>query len=470
MNVLSSPSIYAALLPHAPVLVPNIAGTRLAEISDTIAAMRDVAAQIVRFKPGVLILVSPHSPRFRNAFAIWDVPTIKGSLAQFGHDEDRIELPVALEWVAEITERARERGLHAETLGDTPLDHGAIVPLWFLVEAGWKGPTVVFGLPNDNSVTLIGQIIQSLVSEHAEKVAFIASGDMSHRLSPNAPCGFHPAGHRFDSEFIRLLRAGDCAGLRAINMDIVDNAAEDASQATMIALAAAGFDLTGHRVLSYEGPFGVGYGVAILHAPGGEKAKAPDPSELLHSGRQLGFEDLPGIARLAVEAELCCEAPPTWPDPGVGPLAEQRAVFVTLHTRDGALRGCIGSLEPQETNLIRETRHFALAAAFDDRRFAPVRARELENIRFSVTILGEMEDVLSETDLDPSVFGISIHTPDGRRAVLLPMIEGVDTVEEQLQIVRRKGRIGPDETIMIQRFRAIRFDEPNTWQSQEETT
>lgn len=457
-----SSRVYAALLPHAPVLIPNVAGRRIAEIADTVRAMREVAANVVRFAPSVVILVSPHSPRFSNAFAIWDAPRVTGSLAGFGHPEDGIDLPVARAAVERVSHLAEQYGLMAKPLRTTPLDHGAVVPLLFLAEAGWIGPTVVMGLPDEaNGDAILGHVLCQVAEESRERLALIASGDMSHRLTEDAPCGFHPSGSRFDAEFIRLLKAGDCAGLRLLDPRLVESAAEDASDSTLIAFGATGFDTSGHRVLSYQGPFGVGYGVAILHEP---LPAAAEASKTV-SGRtaavgEPGFEDLPRFARLAVAANLGCIASPDWPVPRTGPLSARRPVFVTLHTRDGQLRGCVGALSPQETDLIRETRHFALSAAFDDRRFPPVSARELDTLHFSVTVLGDLEDVFSPKEqLDPSVFGVSIQTPDGRRAVLLPQIEGITTVEEQLRIVRRKGGIDPEEAVSIKRFRADKFEE-----------
>ena len=88
---------------------------------------------------------------------------------------------------------------------------------------------------------------------------------MSHRLQPGAPAGFHPRAKEFDSAFIECLRAGDYRKLPNFDPNLQDMAAEDAVDSTLVAASAVNWNAVGHEVLSYEGPFGVGYGVAILH-------------------------------------------------------------------------------------------------------------------------------------------------------------------------------------------------------------
>ena len=96
--------------------------------------------------------------------------------------------------------------------------HGALVPLWFLAEAGWAGPTVVLGLnhPGEGGLTTLGAAIAATAQALPRRLAVVASGDMSHRLTVNAPCGHHPQAHEFDETFIRLVCAGDYRGIEKI--------------------------------------------------------------------------------------------------------------------------------------------------------------------------------------------------------------------------------------------------------------
>lgn len=171
------------------------------------------------------------------------------------------------------------------------------------------------------------------------------------------------------------------------------------------------------------------------------------------------LSDLPAVARRAVESRLSGGGSRP-PFDAAGELAERRGVFVTLRDEGGELRGCMGSLEPAEADLVRETWRSAAMAALHDFRFGAVRAAELDRIRFSVTVLGEPEPAPSPEDLDPAVYGVVVRAADGRLGLLLPDIEGVDSVEAQLAIARRKAGIGPDEAVDVMRFTARCFEEP----------
>jgi len=166
---------------------------------------------------------------------------------------------------------------------------------------------------------------------------------------------------------------------------------------------------------------------------------------------------LPAVAREAISARLEGRAAKP-PAEAVGPLAEPAPVFVTLRL-EGELRGCIGELEAHCDDLVEETMDRAVAAAMDDPRFPPLTADELPRTSIEVSILSPLEPVQSEAELDPKIYGIEIRDDFGHRAVLLPDIDGVDTVEEQVAVTRRKAWIGPGVPIKIRRFRVIKIDE-----------
>jgi AmmeMemoRadiSam system protein A len=145
------------------------------------------------------------------------------------------------------------------------------------------------------------------------------------------------------------------------------------------------------------------------------------------------------------------------PDPKITPadLFQKRAgAFVTLHTIDGDLRGCIGTFLPTTADLAHEIAQNAIAAALEDPRFEPVSADELDKIVVSVDILSAPEEVKSESELDPKKYGIIVES-GWRRGLLLPDLEGVDTVEEQIRIAMAKAGIRKYDKIYkftVQRF------------------
>ncbi len=115
--------------------------------------------------------------------------------------------------------------------------------------------------------------------------------------------------------------------------------------------------------------------------------------------------------------------------------------FVSLHNKDGALRGCIGTLIPTKNNVAQEIICNALSAAFDDNRFEPLQERELNNLVISVDILSEPEPINSIKELNPKKYGVIVQTKNGRSGVLLPNLEGIDSVEQQISIACQKAEI-----------------------------
>lgn len=244
-----------ALMCHAPIVIPPIGGRRAPDCATTTAAMRRVAASVVGGNPELIVVLSPHTPRHRDRWGLVRGPRIHGSFARFGHPELQIALPNA--------DEAVDAALSDVALGDIPaqpLDHGALVPLWFLVEAGWSGPTAVLGVPWENrDATAIGERLASQSSW-----GLVASGDMSHRLQPGAPAGYDPRAHEFDDGFVHALQSGDLLGAVTLGREVRERAAEDVVDTTSVVLGALGPSLDFDPVLAYEGPFGVGYCEAVF--------------------------------------------------------------------------------------------------------------------------------------------------------------------------------------------------------------
>lgn len=448
----SMPVVCAALMPHAPILVPTISGSHGREAAASCSAMREAAGKVMSAGPESVVLISPHSPRRSGAFGLWSEESIEGSFESFGAPQIQVNLPIDRRLVSAIGAEAQARNVDTWMIRRQPLDHGALVPLWFLAEAGWAGPTVVVSLnyPDEGGLTSLGEAIAAAAKTLHRRVGFIASGDMSHRLTANAPCGFHPQAHRFDESFIRLIRAGNYRSLQNIDLELRELAAEDAVDSTLVAAAAVGWNSAGHKVINYEGPFGVGYGVAILFATGTASGEQPK--------KNRAASVLPDIARRSVETMLhggSASAPAATGDY----LTAARGVFVTLRQRNGKLRGCIGTIAPACENIVEETWRNARLAAFNDKRFSPVTLQELPQLRFEVSVLHEPEEISSVAELDPRHYGVIVSTADGRRGLLLPNLEGLDTVESQLQLARRKGAIDPEESVDISRFEVDCFVE-----------
>jgi MEMO1 family protein len=450
MNLPEQHVCIAVLMPHAPVLVPAVGGRHGNQAAASVEAMAEAARRVVKAGTEAVVVISPHAPRRCGAFGILAGCRVSGSLAQFGAQGVTVDLPSDEELAGMIVEEAGSRGLKIWRLRDEELDHGAVVPLWHLAEAGWRGPAVVMGLnyPGEGGLAEMGAAIAAAGRRAGRLLAVLASGDMSHRLQAGAPGGFHPRAKEFDCAFIECLRSGDYRKLTHFDLELQELAAEDAVDSTVVAVAAVDWDASGHEVLSYEGPFGVGYGVAVLHEAPPEMATAGDKEESRHG--------LAWVAWRSIETAL--RGGEGRPDVAAkGMLGERHGVFVTLCGPDRELRGCVGTLQPKFGNLVEETWQVARDAAFRDGRFAPLGMEELAELRCEVSVILGLEEVASPAELDAARYGVVVAADDGRRGVLLPGIPGIETVEEQLAIARRKGGIGGFETVRVQRFAVKKF-------------
>jgi len=273
---------FAALMPHAPILVPEVGRERLASAAASVAAMKAAAVRLVETQPDTVVVISPHSPRKPGSFGIWMGRRLQGSFSRFDAPDVGVDLPNDLRLAEAIGQDARNLGLRIWDIHSQALDHGALVPLRYLIAAGWNGPTTVFGLnyPGEGGLTELGRALASAVKEVGSSIALVASGDMSHRLTPDAPEGYEPRARDFDLEFITRLRRGSFQDLQRFDSGLRELAAEDVVDSTIVAAAATNWATAGHEVLSYEGPFGVGYMVAILSEQGHSREAAHMPVHL----------------------------------------------------------------------------------------------------------------------------------------------------------------------------------------------
>lgn len=165
------------------------------------------------------------------------------------------------------------------------------------------------------------------------------------------------------------------------------------------------------------------------------------------------------LARKTVELYIKERKVISPPDSLDGVEIERAGTFVSLKTLSGELRGCIGTIFPAKATIIEEIIHNAIAASTADPRFQEVQENELDNLKYSVDILFPPEKVSAIEELNPKIFGIIVSSKSGRQALLLPDLEGVNTIEDQVSICMRKAGIPIGEPISIQRFKVVRYSE-----------
>jgi MEMO1 family protein len=426
--------IGGALVAHPPVLLPEVGGSESDRLSDTAAAFLDLDATLAALQADHVVLVSPHGPSAQDELPLRLVPRASGHLARFGAPRVALDLPVDLDLAQQLIRSARAEGFRLTPSDDRGLDHGTIVPLWLLPRTRAGKRFVFLGISGWSRARLgaFGGFLHAQLLDRRVSAIVVASGDLSHRLSPQAPYGFQPEGRIFDDRVIDALRTSRWEEIEGLDPETIDAAGECGLRPLTILLGAARAAGLRSSVLSYEGPFGVGYPVVRFDAAAG------------------GF-DVATIARDAIARYLRQHETMEPPEPIPLELRRPSAVFVTLRLA-GVLRGCVGSVRPTQATAAHEIIRYAIASAVRDPRFEPVRLAEVPELSVSVQLLDEPEAIDSLDALDPEHYGLIVRSAD-RQGLLLPRVEGIRTPAEQVAAVRRKAGIEPNDPVMMLRFR-----------------
>ncbi|ABZ84002.1 ammecr1-like protein [Heliomicrobium modesticaldum Ice1] len=461
--------VFGGVAPHPPIIVPAVGGRSLPRVQKTVDAMRAWAKACLEQDPETVIIISPHGPVFQDAIAVTAFPRLKGDLARFNAPEVKADVENDLPLVSSIIAQAKRRGVSVAVIDESlakrfsieqELDHGTMVPFYFLREAGFSGKVVPIAmalLPREE-LFRFGIALREAIDESPRRVALIASSDLSHRLTEDAP-----AGQAFDKAIERAFGLWELDDLLNIDESLCEKAGECGYRSLL--MMAGAFDRPGtkSRIYSYEGPFGVGYLVGSV--TGGEEA---GEGTVMGEGRlsryiqerraqieksRAGESVIVRFARQTLEAHVCKKPLP--PIPAELADADPAGVFVSIK-RQGRLRGCIGTISPTQESLGEEIRQNAISAGTEDRRFFPVEEDELDELVYSVDVLMPEEPVASMKDLDPQRYGVIVRS--GRQqGLLLPMLDGVDTAEEQVSIARQKAGIPAGKDVALSRFEVVRY-------------
>lgn len=260
------PLVFSALVPHPPIIVATVGQpTDLERVKKTRAAMAALTEKFKTTRPDLVILISPHGPIHPDTFLINLAPFLSGSLASFGDLTTNLEYAGAPEFGDRLLEAASRHKLSVEPVTVSELDHGAVVPLTFLAQSSLNFSLlpVSYSFTDLNSHLSFGRLIRDTIKQSAERVALIGSGDLSHRLMPGAPAGFSPRGQEFDRRLLELIGNKDCLGITTLAPDFVEEAGECGFRTLLILMGALENCRAEPEILSYEGPFGVGY--AVIH-------------------------------------------------------------------------------------------------------------------------------------------------------------------------------------------------------------
>ncbi len=452
------------MVPHPPLIIPEIGKGEEKKIQRTIDAYETVADQIEKLKPEVIIISSPHTVMYADYFHISPGRNVKGSFSRFNASKVCFEEEYDTELRDLICEYAKEDDFPAGILGqrDSELDHGCLVPLFFIRRKYKEGKIIRIGLSgvDRGGHDRVGGDVEKAVEKSNRKAVDSASGGLAHKLQEYGPYGFTREGVEYDARIMDISSRAAFDEYFDFSETFLDKAAECGHRSFV--MMAGAFDRTSveARQLSHEDITGVGYGICTFYPKGEddernflEKYEARKMEE--HKRKNEGSDSYVKLARSAIEHYVIDHRKMRIPEDIDKEMTQRKAgAFVSIHKK-GRLRGCIGTIMAVRENLAAEIIENAISACSRDPRFDPVKADELKDLEINVDVLGEIEDIDSKDQLDVKRYGVIVSCGN-RRGLLLPDLDGVDSIDEQINIAREKGGIRADEDYKLSRFEVIR--------------
>ncbi len=458
------PVLAAFMVPHPPMIIPEIGKGSEKQIGETIRAYRKIASEIARLRPETIIISSPHAVVYSDYFHISPGEGAAGNFGNFGAAGVSFREAYDAELRDRICAAAKEAGFPAGTLGEREkkLDHGTMVPLYFIRQQYRDFRLVRIGLSGLSLAEHyhLGQIIRLAVEDTGRRAVYIASGDLSHKLQAYGPYGFAAEGPEYDKRIMDVCARGAFSELLDFEESFCEKAAECGHRSFVIMAGVLDGLTVKAEALSHQDVTGVGYGICSFY-PG----EASQERRFLAQWRKKQADRLKErraredsyvrLARETIEKHIASGKLNTVPDWVPPEMREKKAgVFVSIH-EEGRLRGCIGTILPAYGCIAEEIIGNAVSAATRDPRFDPIEPEELERLEINVDVLSEPERIADRKELDVKKYGVIV-TSGTKRGLLLPDLDGVDTVDDQIAIAMEKGGITARDPITLERFEVIR--------------
>lgn len=466
-----------AVMPHPPILMPGV-HTGSHQAGQTDQAMREIAETLIQAQPDTVVVVSPHAPMFSDYLFMYDGQEVHGHFGRFGAMETRFTYKQDTELRDQLIHELEQAGVSGGCLSpgqmrrlqvDRDLDHGVLVPLYYLQQL--KPELTILAMSSSHlplpDIYRAGQALAAAAETLGRRIVIIASGDQSHKVNEASPYGVNPDGSVYDQAVCAGIQKGNALDLLSIDPQVAGRAAECGYRSMIMMLGAFSRQALQGHLFSYEAPYGIGYCVGLLR-PADDRKDQMDAFEQLLLTRQDRLRKRQETASFPVQTAWQAltghlrdghipEVDAIRGDPADREfwLGRRAGVFVSLH-KWGDLRGCIGTTAPTQSSVVAEIIHNAIQAALHDPRFDPLSPDELDDLDISVDVLDEPEPVEDRARLDPEKFGVIV-AHGGRRGLLLPDLDGVDTVEDQLAIACRKAGIPENTSYRIERFQVTRY-------------
>ena len=445
----------AFMVPHPPMIVKEVGKGSEKQITKTLNSYEQVAKEISELNPETIIISSPHTKCYSDYFHICSGDYLKGDFGSFGAKQVTFNEENDTELISEIESIANKKDFPAGRTKEIPLDHGTMVPLYFIRKYLPKTKIIVVGF---SSLSLpenyeFGTIIKEAVDKLNRKVVFVGSGDLSHKLQDYGPYGFIKEGPIYDEKIIATMSKANFNELLEYDENFLEKASECGHRSfTVMAGALDGIEVK-PKFYSHEDITGVGYGICSYY-PESENEERHFLTKFLDNKKVKPSED--PYVKLAVASltsyltkKIQIAVPGDLPQEM---LKEKAGVFVSIH-KFGCLRGCIGTFLPTTNSIAEEIINNAIEASTSDPRFPEITKEEIPYLEVNVDVLSTPEPTTKE-ELDPKRYGVIVRQ-GFKRGLLLPDLEGIDTVETQIDIAKRKAGITSGE-VSLERFEVIR--------------
>ena len=447
------------MVPHPPLIVKEVGKGNEKQVQKTIDAYEEVAKEIKELNPDTIIISSPHAPMYADYFYISKEEKLKGSFDEFGAKDISFEEDNDLELVNLIEEECKKINYPAGTVPNkNSLDHATMVPLYFIRKYLSDFKIVVIGLSGLSLIEhyKLGKLIQKALTKYKKNIVYVASGDLSHKLQSYGPYGFIEEGPIYDERIMDVMSNARFNELLEFDRTLLDKAAECGHRSfTIMAGVLDGYNVESKQ-LSHEDITGVGYGICYFIPKDispdrlflddyllKEKEKNNSKDEYVQLAKNTIDLYIKENKKLEIPKKISKEL-----------LNDKRGVFVSIH-KFGALRGCIGTIVPTTNSIAEEIINNAIEAATNDPRFDSITINELPYLEINVDVLGPIEKISSREELDPKKYGVIV-TSGIKRGLLLPNLDGIDTVDEQISIAKQKAGIYDNEIITLERFEVVR--------------
>lgn len=450
----------AYMVPHPPLIIPEVGKGSEHQVDKTISSYQEVAKEIAKLNPETIIISSPHANYYSDYFYISGSKIVNGNFSSFGASNVSFSEEIDIELAREIERIAKKEDFPCGCIEDEILDHGTMVPLYFIKKELPKCKLIVVGL---STLPLLdnyhfGMIINQAINKLNRRVVFVASGDLSHKLQEYGPYGFVKEGPIYDEKIMKTMSSGNFNELLEYEEVFLDKAAECGHRSfTIMAGTLDGVDVKSKQ-LSHEDVTGVGYGICTFYPQ--DKSKKREfyqkyLDRIIENNKSK--DEYVNLAKKTIETFVKDKKKIKVPTSTSNELLNKKAgVFVSIH-KLGKLRGCMGTFLPTTNSIAEEIINNAISASTKDPRFSAITEDELKYLKINVDVLSKPESIKSKEELDPKKYGVIV-TNGLRKGLLLPDLEGIDTVDEQIAIAKNKAGIMKDEDISLERFEVVRHE------------